>query len=42
MTEADVRMIMPPDEEKLRTQAEGYRLLLDACLRTRHCVSFTV
>ncbi|MFE0729795.1 endo-1,4-beta-xylanase [Streptomyces antibioticus] len=42
VTEADVRMILPADEEKLRTQAEGYRLLLDACLRTRHCVSFTV
>ncbi|NEY36536.1 1,4-beta-xylanase [Streptomyces sp. PRKS01-65] len=42
VTEADVRMVMPADEEKLRTQAEGYRLLLDACLRARHCVSFTV
>ncbi|MEV6805710.1 endo-1,4-beta-xylanase [Streptomyces sp. NPDC051132] len=42
VTEADVRMEMPADAEKLATQAEGYRLLLDACLRTRHCVSFTV
>ncbi|MEV5432657.1 endo-1,4-beta-xylanase [Streptomyces sp. NPDC052701] len=42
VTEADVRMVLPADEAKLRTQAEGYRLLLDACLRTRHCLSFTV
>ncbi|CAL9574187.1 Endo-1,4-beta-xylanase A [Streptomyces sp. enrichment culture] len=42
VTEADVRMVVPADEEKLRAQAEGYRLLLDACLRARHCVSFTV
>jgi endo-1,4-beta-xylanase len=42
VTEADVRMIMPADEEKLATQAEGYRRMLDACLRARHCVSFTV
>ncbi|WP_318200237.1 endo-1,4-beta-xylanase [Streptomyces sp. SCL15-4] len=42
VTEADVRMEMPADDSKLATQAEGYRLLLDACLRTRHCISFTV
>ncbi|MFF9262270.1 endo-1,4-beta-xylanase [Streptomyces longwoodensis] len=42
VTEADVRMVLPADDEKLATQAEGYRLLLDACLRTRHCISFTV
>ncbi|MEV5387228.1 endo-1,4-beta-xylanase [Streptomyces sp. NPDC052721] len=42
VTEADVRMPLPADAGKLATQAEGYRLLLDACLRTRHCISFTV
>ncbi|MDN3264187.1 endo-1,4-beta-xylanase [Streptomyces sp. CSDS2] len=42
VTEADVRMEMPADDTKLATQAEGYRRLLDACLRARHCVSFTV
>jgi endo-1,4-beta-xylanase len=42
VTEADVRMILPADETKLRTQAEGYRVLLDACLSTPHCISFTV
>ncbi|POX60885.1 1,4-beta-xylanase [Streptomyces sp. Ru62] len=42
VTEADVRMPLPADADKLATQAEGYRLLLDACLRTRHCISFTV
>ncbi|MGW2032385.1 endo-1,4-beta-xylanase [Streptomyces sp. NPDC001811] len=42
VTEADVRMPLPADPDKLATQAEGYRLLLDACLRARHCVSFTV
>ncbi|MFF8996501.1 endo-1,4-beta-xylanase [Streptomyces achromogenes] len=42
VTEADVRMEMPADDSKLATQAEGYRRLLDACLRARHCISFTV
>ncbi|MFF1405269.1 endo-1,4-beta-xylanase [Streptomyces sp. NPDC058294] len=42
VTEADVRMAVPADDTKPATQAEGYRRLLDACLRTRHCVSFTV
>ncbi|MFF9087729.1 endo-1,4-beta-xylanase [Streptomyces sp. NPDC014991] len=42
VTEADVRMAVPADDAKSATQAEGYRRLLDACLRTPHCVSFTV
>ncbi|GGS83177.1 endo-1,4-beta-xylanase [Streptomyces cinerochromogenes] len=42
VTEADVRMPVPADSGRLATQAEGYRRLLDACLRTRRCISFTV
>jgi endo-1,4-beta-xylanase len=42
VTEADVRMIMPEDETKLATQAKGFEILLDACLRTKACESFTV
>jgi endo-1,4-beta-xylanase len=41
-TEVDVRMILPADEEKLATQATYFRGLLDACLGTRSCKSFTV
>jgi endo-1,4-beta-xylanase len=41
-TEVDVRMILPVDEEKLATQAAYFRGLLDACLGTRSCKSFTV
>ncbi|MGP4046760.1 endo-1,4-beta-xylanase [Streptomyces sp. 2A115] len=41
-TEVDVRMILPVDEEKPATQAAYFRGLLDACLGTRSCKSFTV
>lgn len=42
VTEADVRMAMPPDPAKLRAQADVYRSLLRACLLTPGCLSFTV
>jgi endo-1,4-beta-xylanase len=42
VTEADVRMVMPPDNAKLQAQAQGYNVLLQGCLLTRHCISFTV
>ncbi|MGW7043146.1 endo-1,4-beta-xylanase [Streptomyces avermitilis] len=41
-TEVDVRMVLPADPTKLATQATYFRGLLDACLATRHCTSFTV
>lgn len=42
ITEGDVRMVLPPDATKLEAQAEGYRVLLDACLLTRGCGGLTV
>jgi endo-1,4-beta-xylanase len=42
VTEADVRMIMPPDPVKLAAQAQGYSVLMQGCLLTRRCTSFTV
>ncbi|WP_367129656.1 endo-1,4-beta-xylanase [Saccharothrix sp. HUAS TT1] len=42
VTEADVRVVVPADPAKLAAQAEGYRALLDACLATPGCLSFTV
>jgi endo-1,4-beta-xylanase len=42
LTEVDVRMIMPPDPVKLAAQAQGYSVLLQGCLLTRRCTSFTV
>ena len=42
ITEADVRMIMPPDTVKLQAQAQGYSVLLQGCLLSRRCTSFTV
>jgi endo-1,4-beta-xylanase len=42
VTEADVRMIMPPDNAKLQAQANGYNTLLQGCLLIRRCVMFTV
>ncbi|WP_374204279.1 endo-1,4-beta-xylanase [Streptomyces sp. HPF1205] len=42
VTEADVRMTLPADDTKLAQQADAYRLMLDSCLATRHCISFTV
>jgi endo-1,4-beta-xylanase len=41
-TEVDVRMIMPPDNPKLQAQANGYGILLRACLLAKRCTSFTV
>ncbi len=41
-TEVDVRMIMPVDNTKLHAQANGYGILLRACLLAKRCVSFTV
>jgi endo-1,4-beta-xylanase len=42
ITEADVRMIMPPDNPKLQAQAQGYSVLLQGCLLAKRCNSFTV
>jgi endo-1,4-beta-xylanase len=42
VTEADVRMIMPPDNAKLQAQAQGYSTLLTGCLLVKRCYSFTV
>jgi endo-1,4-beta-xylanase len=41
-TEVDVRMVMPTDNTKLQAQANGYGILLRACLLAKRCVSFTV
>ncbi len=41
-TEVDVRMIMPVDNTKLHAQANGYGILLRACLLAKRCTSFTV
>ncbi|MFF6993828.1 endo-1,4-beta-xylanase [Streptomyces sp. NPDC008313] len=41
-TEVDVRMPTPADATGLATQATYFRGLLDACLDTRGCRSFTV
>jgi endo-1,4-beta-xylanase len=42
VTEADVRMVMPSDTVKLQAQAQGYSVLMQGCLLTRRCTSFTV
>jgi endo-1,4-beta-xylanase len=42
VTEADVRMPLPTDVYKLQSQAQGYHSLLEPCLLTRGCDSFTV
>jgi endo-1,4-beta-xylanase len=42
VTEADVRMPLPTDVFKLQSQAQGYHSLLQPCLLTRGCNSFTV
>ncbi|BCB75488.1 beta-xylanase [Phytohabitans flavus] len=41
-TEVDVRMLMPADNPKLHAQANGYSILLRACLLAKKCTSFTV
>ena len=42
LTEADARMVLPADATKLEAAAEAYRVMLDACLLTRHCGGVTV
>ncbi|GAB3435145.1 endo-1,4-beta-xylanase [Actinophytocola sediminis] len=42
VTEADVRMLMPTDPVKLQAQAQGYSALLQGCLLSKRCGSFTV
>jgi endo-1,4-beta-xylanase len=42
ITEADVRMILPVDNPKLQGQAQGYTILMQACLLARRCTSFIV
>lgn len=42
VTEADVRMPLPTDVFKLQSQSQGYHSLLEPCLLTRGCNSFTV
>jgi endo-1,4-beta-xylanase len=42
VTEADVRMILPPDTLKLQAQAQGFTVLLQSCLLAPRCVSFTL
>jgi endo-1,4-beta-xylanase len=42
VTEADVRMPLPTDVFKLQSQSQGYHSLLEPCLLTRGCDSFTV
>jgi endo-1,4-beta-xylanase len=41
-TEADVRMFVPSDDEKLAKQASYFDQMLDACLGSSSCKSFTV
>ncbi|GAA2890388.1 beta-xylanase [Actinoplanes cyaneus] len=41
-TEVDVRMQLPSDTAKVQAQAEGFGLLLRACLIAKNCVSYTV
>jgi endo-1,4-beta-xylanase len=42
VTEADVRMPLPTDVFKQQSQVQGYHSLLEPCLLTRGCDSFTV
>jgi endo-1,4-beta-xylanase len=42
VTEADVRSVLPMDNPKTQAQAQGYSVLLQSCLLTRGCISFTV
>ncbi|WP_418154096.1 endo-1,4-beta-xylanase [Actinoalloteichus caeruleus] len=41
ITELDVRMGLPVTAEKLATQAEDYRAVVEACLAVSRCVSVT-
>ena len=42
LTEVDVRMILPVTAEKLATQADQFKGMLNSCQAVRRCVSFTV
>ena len=42
ITEADIRMPMPPDDARLAMQADYFRSLMDSCLAVDRCVSYTV
>ncbi|HVQ90849.1 MAG TPA: endo-1,4-beta-xylanase [Mycobacteriales bacterium] len=42
VTEADVRMPLPKDVIKEQAQAQGYNVLLQACLLSPRCLSLTV
>ena len=42
VTEADVRMFVPPTTQELLAQAEDYTAMLQSCLRVRRCISYTV
>jgi endo-1,4-beta-xylanase len=42
VTEADVRMPLPTDAIKLQAQAQGYNVMLQACLLSARCLSLTV
>jgi len=42
LTEADARMILPATPDKLATQADFYRQMMQACLDVRRCVGMTV
>lgn len=42
ITEVDVRIALPADEDKLSKQADVYRALMQSCLAVDRCVSYTV
>ena len=42
LTEVDVRMVLPADNPKSQAQAQGYSVLMQGCLLSRRCTSFTV
>jgi endo-1,4-beta-xylanase len=42
LTEVDVRMILPVTPEKLATQADQFKGMLNSCQAVRRCVSYTV
>ena len=41
-TEVDVRMILPEDTAKVQAQAQGFTMLLQACLLAKRCQSYTL
>jgi endo-1,4-beta-xylanase len=41
-TEVDVRMPLPVDAIKVQAQAQGFTTLLQACLLSKRCVSYTL